>query len=160
MANLKRSLIFALGLAAFSVLMVNTAPGVKPEIYVKEGGTFLGGWTYALNGYDPVSYFSASGPRQGTDKFIYLWKGALWRFASRENRDKFIARPAAFTPRYGGYCAWAAAHGRLVPADPRVWAIHRGKLYVIRNRSLKRKWDKDREALIAKADAYWPSILN
>ncbi|MFW6027514.1 MAG: YHS domain-containing (seleno)protein [bacterium] len=134
-------------------------PAVKPEIYLKPAGAGSEGWIYALNGYDPVSYFTEGGPRQGSDLFTWEWKGALWRFADRDNMNRFIQRPQVFAPQYGGYCAWAMAHGRTAPGDPEAWAIHNGKLYVTLNRAIKRKWDRNRDGLIARADAHWPGVL-
>lgn len=159
MLELRRALTIAMAIAVSVVLMAGSTKAAKPEIYVKDGGVFSSGWTYALDGFDPVSYFTASGPEQGKDTFTYMWKGALWRFASRDNMDKFVERPESFAPQYGGYCAWAVAQGRTAPGDPAVWAIHHGKLYVNLNRSVKRKWDKNRDTLIAEADANWPGVL-
>lgn len=149
----------ALGVGGAAADTADTA-AEKPEIYVKPGGVFSEGWTYALNGYDPVSYFTETGPRPGSDLFTFQWKGALWRFASRDNMDKFVQRPQRFAPQYGGYCAWAMAHDRMAAGDPQVWAIHNGKLYLNLNRAIKGKWDKNRDALIARADANWPGILS
>jgi hypothetical protein len=160
MHGLKRGLTIFLAAAALAVMGAAGAAAAKPEIYVKEGGVFSPGWTHALNGYDPVSYFTETGPQQGSDLHTFGWKGAVWRFASRDNLNKFVERPQAFAPQYGGYCAFAAAQGRTAPGDPEVWAIHNGKLYVNLNRGIKRKWDKDRDALIARADANWPGILD
>ncbi len=156
---LTRTLTVMLAAAALTAPAATGASALKPEIFVQPGSAFSAGWVYALNGYDPVSYFTETGPAPGSDLFIYAWRGALWRFSSRANMDKFVARPASFAPQYGGYCAWAAAHGRRAGGDPEVWAIHNGKLYLTLNRGIKRKWDKDREGLIARADANWPGLL-
>lgn len=159
MLTLRRKLTMALIVPLSALLAAGIALAAKPEIYVREGGVIASAWVYALNGYDPVSYFTESGPEQGSENFIFKWKNALWRFATRENMDKFVERPDAYAPQYGGYCAWAVAQGRTAPGDPEVWAIHNGKLYLNLNRGIKRKWDKDREGLIARADANWPGVL-
>jgi YHS domain len=56
--------------------------------------------------------------------------GATWYFASAENRDRFAADPERYVPQYGGYCAWAVAHGYTAKIDPEAWKIVDGKLYL------------------------------
>jgi hypothetical protein len=34
-------------------------------------------------------------------------------------------------PQFGGYCASAMASGMLFPANPEVWIIVNGKLYIL-----------------------------
>jgi len=64
----------------------------------------------AVSGYDTV-YSTEGKPTKGDTKFTANRKGARWRFASAENRDKFLAAPDRYAPQYGGYCAWAVAQG-------------------------------------------------
>lgn len=147
-------------LTFFSTLLVAFAltaasASAKDEIFLKKR------WDYALNGYDTVSYHKASGPVKGDPQFSTTHKGATWIFASQENLDAFNANPAAYRPAYGGYCAWALATGKgLQPGDPKAWAVHNGKLYVNLNKGIQKRWLKDKDGFIAKADPLWPSILN
>ena len=57
----------------------------------------------AIKGYDPVAYFTEGRPVKGTAEFEYEWQDAKWRFASPDNRDKFVANPQAYAPQYGGF---------------------------------------------------------
>ena len=43
----------------------------------------------ALGGYDPVSYFDKSGPKEGKPAFTFVYRGVTYRFASEENKKKF-----------------------------------------------------------------------
>jgi YHS domain-containing protein len=65
------------------------------------------GW--AIKSYDPVAYFTTGKPTPGVPQFTAAYKGATYRFASAENRARFIATPEKFVPQYGGYCAYAIA---------------------------------------------------
>lgn len=112
----------------------------------------------ALGGYDTVSYFSGK-PMKGDKRFTAEYKGATWRFASQANLDLFNANPAAFSPQYGGYCAWAIAHGKLAKGSPKHWLIEDGKFYVNFNARIQKQWVADKEAFITEADARWPDIL-
>jgi YHS domain-containing protein len=61
----------------------------------------------AIKGYDPVSYFITGKPMPGLAQFSTTYKGATYRYASAENRNRFLAAPEQFLPQYGGYCAYA-----------------------------------------------------
>ena len=85
-----------------------------------------------LSGYDPVSYVVDIAPRAGIDRYEIAWGGVAWRFASAANLAAFRRNPQAFLPRIGGYDAAAAASGRIASADPRIFAVLAGRLYVFR----------------------------
>lgn len=113
----------------------------------------------ALKGRDAVAYFTEGEPVRGDDAFAYEWNGARWLFSSAGNRDAFIADPERYAPQYGGYCAWAVAQGYTASADPEVWAIVDGKLYVNYDEEIGARWQRDPEGFIALADANWPRVL-
>lgn len=114
----------------------------------------------ALQGYDPVAYFTAGAPTRGSAAHTFDWDGQVWHFASAANRDAFAANPARYAPQYGANCAWAAAEGYLAPVDPNAWAIVDGKLYLNANRRIQRRWERDIPGFIARADANWPALRN
>ncbi|MGR3804257.1 YHS domain-containing (seleno)protein [Marinibacterium profundimaris] len=113
----------------------------------------------AIDGYDPVSYFSTQGPRRGRRDISVMWKGAIWRFATPKHRDMFELNPWALAPRYGAYCAYAMSQGILVPGSPRVWHLVNGRLYLTQDVEAHERWRKDMVSHIAKADVNWPAIL-
>lgn len=41
----------------------------------------------AINGYDPVAYFTKSKPIAGKKEISLMWKEQMWYFSSTENRD-------------------------------------------------------------------------
>jgi hypothetical protein len=45
----------------------------------------------AIDGYDPVSYFTEPQPLQGSPEFEYHWGGVPWYFASAANRDGYLS---------------------------------------------------------------------
>ena len=51
------------------------------------------------------------------------------------------------------------ASGDTVDISPKSWSIVDGKLYLNYNNRISRKWNKDKEALIKKADLVWPTLL-
>jgi YHS domain-containing protein len=143
-------------LSAFAITIATlSAPALasKSEIYTG----FLSG--IAVGGYDAVAYFSEKRPVKGSDDFKTSYKGATWRFASRENLEKFRADPTAYAPRYGGYCAWAVSQGYTAKGDPEYWRVVDGKLYLNYDANIQARWEKDIPGFIKKADANWPKVL-
>lgn len=134
-------------------MTATTASARDAEVYT---GTFS---SLAVGGYDAVAYFKAGKPVQGVAQFTTDYKGATWRFASKENLDAFKANPTAYAPQYGGYCSWAVAQGYTASGDPQVWKIVNGKLYLNYDTSVQAKWEKDIPGFISKADKNWPSVL-
>jgi hypothetical protein len=112
----------------------------------------------ALRGYDPVAYFAAGKPMRGLDGLTSTVDGATYRFATAANKAAFDAAPATYLPQYGGFCAWATANGYKADADPTVWSVREGKLYVNYNAAVGRSWKSDEAGLILKADTHWPVV--
>ena len=106
----------------------------------------------AVSGYDVVSYFSGT-PRKGINDITAEHEGAIYQFATAENRDMFKTNPAKYTPQYGGWCAWGWSQGYPAKIDPKAWTIVEGKLYLNYNPQVKVDWDKDQMGYIKKADA-------
>lgn len=142
--------------AALAVLfgLAGAAHAAKPEIYT---GVLS---NVAAGGYDVVAYFDQSAPVKGSAAFKTEYKGAEWRFSTAANLEKFKASPEAFAPRYGGYCAWAAAQGYTAPGNPNYWSLVDGKLYLNYDAKVQTDWLKDVPGFIAKANANWPGILD
>ena len=116
------------------------------------------GSDFAIEGYDPVAYFSEAKPVEGSSAFTATHDGATWRFSSAANRDLFLADPEKYAPQYGGFCAYAVALGKKFDGDPRYADIVGGKLYLFVNAEIFAKYKKDSKRMLAKAEATWPSI--
>ncbi len=84
----------------------------------------------AIQGYDPVAYFTDGKPTHGLPDFEYQWDEHRYRFASAEHRDLFKADPVRYAPQFGNFCAMALALNQVVVANPENWLISDGKLYV------------------------------
>lgn len=111
----------------------------------------------ALNGYDPVSYFLPDGPQPGSARFEEEWGGRVWRFALEADRTAFRRDPDVYAPRLGGYDAAAILDRRLADADPAVFAILDGRLYLFRDAERRARFVAD-PALARKAEAIWPTL--
>jgi len=114
--------------------------------------------TPGLSGYDPVAYFTDGKPVRGSGYHVSVHEGVTYAFASAEHKETFEANPEKYVPAYGGYCAYGMAVRKKFVADPEVWRIVDGKLYVNLDRDIQRTWQKDVPGYIKKAEANWPEI--
>jgi peroxiredoxin/YHS domain-containing protein len=118
----------------------------------------------AIQGYDPVAYFPEAGgtAKEGLASITSDHKGAVYRFASAENKARFDANPDKFEPAYGGWCAWAMLDGEKVEVDPKSFIVKGGRLFLFYNgffADTKAKWSKgDHNAEATKADAKWLGV--
>jgi len=119
------------------------------------------GRNIAISGYDAVSYFTDDGtPQPGSEDHAVVYNGVQYHFASRENAETFQADPARHAPAYGGFCAWAAADGKLAPGDPEVYRIVDGQLYLNFNGAVQSRWEADIPGFIERADEAYPRFAS
>ncbi|UCD66213.1 MAG: YHS domain protein [Deltaproteobacteria bacterium] len=116
--------------------------------------------TPGISGYDPVAYFDDNKPMRGSGWNVTEHKGITYAFANEINKEKFEASPEKYLPAYGGYCAYGVAVGKKFVADPEVWKIVDGKLYLNLDKEIQKKWAEDIPGNIKKADKNWPQIKN
>ncbi len=111
----------------------------------------------AIGGYDPVAYFRLNRATKGIAEHEYRWNEATWRFVSAEHRDLFASDPARYAPQFGGFCASGLAMGGKWKADPEVWKIVDGKLFLNYNKDGLEQLTADPASTIEKAERAWQS---
>ncbi len=127
------------------------ARAAEPAVFQTDG--------IAINGIDPVAYFTQEKPVEGDPSEAIMFMGATFLFASAENREMFEGNPGKYAPRYGGYCAYAVSKGYTATTDPRAWSVYEGRLYLNYSRPVRALWAVDKDGHIASADANWPGVL-
>ena len=135
--------------AAALFITANAFAGVDTETDANE---------VILAGHDAVAYFTDNKPVLGSAEYTAIYNGAIYRFASAENRDTFRASPAKYAPAYGGYCALGTSFGKKFEVDGKAFRIVDGQLYVNKNLQVYETWKKDIPGNIGKADGFWPDI--
>jgi YHS domain-containing protein len=120
--------------------------------------TYSGKNGIAINGYDPVAYFTERKAVAGKDQFAWNWSGSTWKFASQSHLDSFRLAPERYAPQYGGYCAFGCSENHKSPTDPKAWTIVQDKLYLNYNAEVKNLWIKDTTNRIKLADGFWPAL--
>ena len=103
----------------------------------------LGGDGVAIQGYDPVAFFTDHQPVKGNPQFQSDYHGAKYYFASADHKAAFDKAPAQYEPQFGGYCAYGASRGKTVPVKIEAWEILNGRLLMQYDLGVKGKFDKD-----------------
>ena len=132
-------------------LVARNGTGGKTLVFTNRKGV-------ALEGYDPISYFTDGKPAKGDSKIEATYNGALYHFISQEHREVFEKSPSKYTPAYGGYCGYAASIGKVRPAAPLLWSIVDGQLIVQHTKGAVELWNKDVAGNKVKADKNWPLL--
>jgi YHS domain-containing protein len=118
----------------------------------------------AIQGYDPVAYFTQSKATKGSPKINLSHLGVIYYFSSEANKKLFEANPQKYEPQYGGWCAYAmGSNAEKVEIDPKTFKILDGKLYLFYNaywNNTLKSWNKDEKNLKIKADRNWLKFIN
>lgn len=150
---------------AFAGTMMFAGAALAGPQYVDKTG-------FAVSGYDVVAYFDLKpnpvGRTQpkaipGQKSITAEYNGATWAFSSEANRDKFKANPAKYIPQFDGHCAYGASignsnNGGKVPANPHLWRIVDGKLYLNITKVVVGFWEKSIPKHISRATKNWKTI--
>ena len=149
MKRLFRSLALLVGIGFFAI------PGL---VAAASAGLNVDAQGVAIHGYDPVAYFTDGKAVKGSAKFSHKSGDAIYHFASAKHRDQFAKEPAKYTPQFGGYCAMGTTMGKKLDADPQVWKIVDGKLYLNLDKDVQKMWLSDVTDHIKQADEKWAEI--
>jgi YHS domain-containing protein len=111
----------------------------------------------ALKGYDPVSYFNPGKPAKGASTINYDFDGTRYLFSSQKNRELFAANPDRYAPQFRGLCTTGLSMGVKTEADPNVFLVKDGKLYVFLDTESRAMVEKD-PTLLTKAHQAWEDL--
>ncbi|HLO82267.1 MAG TPA: YHS domain-containing (seleno)protein [Chitinophagaceae bacterium] len=116
----------------------------------------------AIEGYDPVAYFTQSKAVKGNAANTLVYEGVTYHFSDVKNKEAFRTAPSRYEPQYGGWCAYAMGkNGEKVEVDPETFKILDGKLYLFYNKYFNntlKSWNKDENGLRSKADQNWQKL--
>lgn len=112
----------------------------------------------AIDGYDPVAYFTEMKSVKGSPEFRSDYQGSTFHFVSAAHRDAFAADPSRYAPQYGGFYAYGTAKVYKATIDPAAFTIVHAKLYLNYGEAVHSRWLSDISGHIQKADANWPEV--
>jgi YHS domain-containing protein len=146
---MKKLLVISMLLAAIA------ATPIPAKTLVNKEGDGL-----ALQGYDPVAFFTEGKPIPGRSSITSSFDGATYRFATDADRAAFDKEPEKYAPAFGGYCAMGVAYEHLVPVKIETWQILDGRLVLNNSLDVKALFDKDHAGNLRKAEGNWPGLLD
>lgn len=135
------------------LLLLAVSPAIAKDLVYTTGNHL------ALDGHDPVAFFTESKPVPGKASITANHRGATYRFASAANRDTFNSDKDRYAPHFGGYCAFGASLGSLFPTKIETWQIIDDRLVLNKDLGIKKKFDKNKAKNLAKADKNWPGLV-
>jgi hypothetical protein len=150
------SLAAIAGLSAYAALtfVLAAGPGAAAgERIVVDWHTGL-----AIDGYDPVAFFTDGKPVQGSPDLELRKGGVVWRFTNVGNRAAFAAAPNVYMPQYGGYDPVGVARGLAVAGNPTVWLIQGQRLFLFYDNARRQKFANEPSRVTASADRKWPDV--
>lgn len=140
----------------FSQLALAQNPAIRKQQFNLEKGV-------AIQGYDPVAYFTQNKAVKGSAANSFTYKNVTYHFVSPATLKTFQENPDKYEPQYGGWCAYAmGATGEKVEVDPETFKIVDGKLFLFYHTFINNtlsKWNKDEPNLHKKADASWNKFI-
>ena len=113
----------------------------------------------AIQGYDPVAFFTDHKPVKGKAEFTARHNGATYLFTTKEHRDAFEAAPAKYEPAFGGYCAYGVSRGKLVEIDVQAFQIVDDRLLLQYSKGVREDFNKDAKGNLARANTNWPGLV-
>ena len=126
-----------------------------------QAGDFLEENGVALNRLDAMTYFSHEQKlMDGDQQKSFVYRGSKFYFITAAHLDAFKANPEQFAPQFGGYDALAAPKGDRVAANPRVFIVQDGKLYLFKDRDSMKQWKQDVAANIERGNQAWPALAS
>ena len=137
--------------------------GIFPNFVFAQSGELINVSTkgIAIEGYDPVAFFTENKAVPGSMEFQSNCQGAIFQFASARNKKKFDNDIMKHLPQYGGFCAVSASMGMVEPISIETWSVVNGKLYFQRNAKALGMWsEKGPQVFIQRADKNWPGLVN
>ncbi len=114
----------------------------------------------AIEGFDPVAYFTDARAIRGLPDFEAAEAGAVWRFHNASNREAFAANPEIYGPQFGGYDPIDIARGVAFAGNPRFFVVTGQRLYLFGREETRNAFAADPARFLKDAQARWPALQN
>src|SRR5437660_7442505 len=112
----------------------------------------------AIEGFDPVAYFTDARPVRGLPDFEAAEAGTVWRFHNASNRDAFAAHPEIYGPQFGGYDPIDVARGVAYAGNPRFFVVAGQRLYLFGREDSRNAFAANPAKFLKDARARWPAL--
>ena len=112
----------------------------------------------AIEGFDPVAYFTDVEARPGLPDFEAAESGVVWRFRNANNRDAFVAHPEVYAPQFGGYDPVDMARGVTYAGNPRFFVVSGQRLYLFGREETRSAFAANPSKFLKDARTRWPAL--
>jgi hypothetical protein len=112
----------------------------------------------AIDGFDPVAYFTDGKPELGWEQFEAFEAGVVWRFRNEGNRAAFVAHPDIYGPQFGGYDPVDVARGIAVAGNPYFWLVSGQRLYLFNRKESRDAFAANAANIARRARLRWPEV--
>ena len=112
----------------------------------------------AIEGFDPVAYFTDAAASLGRPEFEAAESGAVWRFRNEGNRASFVSHPDIYGPQFGGYDPTDLVRGVTCAGNPRFWVVAGNRLYLFNREKSRDAFAADPARFLKDAVARWPEL--
>jgi hypothetical protein len=112
----------------------------------------------AIEGFDPVAYFTDSVAVPGYQDFEAAAAGAVWRFRNEGNRASFVAHPEIYGPQFGGYDPVDLGRGVTYAGNPRIFLVSGQRLYLFGREDNRDAFAAEPARFLKDAAARWPAL--
>jgi len=112
----------------------------------------------AIEGFDPVAYFTESIAIRGLPDFEAAEAGVVWRFRNEGNRASFVAHPDIYGPQFGGYDPIDLGRGVTFAGNPLFWVVSGQRLYLFGREDNRDAFAADPQRFLKDATARWPVL--
>jgi len=133
-------------------IVAKNARGQRVLVNVDKAGV-------ALEGHDPVAYFTEHRPIPGSAEIVSNYNGAAYRFVSEANRETFETDPEKYTPLFGGYCGYAASINKVSPVNIHIFQIVDGRLVLQHTPKAYELFNEDVAGNSERARENWPGLV-
>ncbi len=113
----------------------------------------------AINGYDPVAYFTESRAVKGDSPCQSKIGNAIYYFASLKNKQLFDTNPQKYQPQFGGFCGESMTLAVLSSGDPRHFTILDNRLVLLCSEEGHRMFMADATSNFERAYRSWWMLL-
>ncbi|WP_426435999.1 YHS domain-containing (seleno)protein [Bradyrhizobium genosp. P] len=112
----------------------------------------------AIEGFDPVAYFTDAAASLGRREFEAAEGGAVWRFRNEGNRASFVAHPDIYGPQFGGYDPTDLVRGVTCAGNPHFFVVAGNRLYLFNREKSRDAFAADPARFLKEAMARWPEL--
>jgi hypothetical protein len=112
----------------------------------------------AIEGFDPVAYFTDAQAIRGVPDFEAAEAGVVWRFHNASNRDAFAAHPEVYGPQFGGYDPIDVARGIAYAGNPLFFVVTGHRLYLFAREESRDSFAANPARYLKDAVERWPAV--